>query len=64
MMNWKGCERTRSGPNLRHFPGICLEVPMRIMKKLSESYRLSSGRNLSSGPPEYEAGVLTTRPRL
>jgi hypothetical protein len=23
----------------------------------------STGRNLNPGPPEYEAGVLTTRPR-
>jgi len=25
MMNWKGCERKWSWPNLRYYPGICLE---------------------------------------
>jgi hypothetical protein len=61
-MNWKGCCRTRSWPNLRYYPGIYPERPRKTTKKLSQDSR-SLGRDLISGPPEYEAGVLTTRPR-
>jgi hypothetical protein len=25
MMNWKGCGKKWSWPNLRHYPAICLE---------------------------------------
>jgi hypothetical protein len=48
-MNWKGC-------------GICLEGLRKTTKNLSQDSR-SPGRDLNPGPPEYEAGVLTTRPR-
>jgi hypothetical protein len=33
-----------------------------MTKNLSQDSR-SPGRDLKPGPPEYEAGVLTTRPR-
>jgi hypothetical protein len=42
----------------RHFPGGTEENH----KNLSQDRR-SRGRDLNSGPPEYEAGVLNTWPR-
>jgi hypothetical protein len=61
-MNGKGCGRKRSWPNLRYYPGICLEGLRKATKNFSQDSR-SPGRDLNSGPPEYEAGMLTTRPR-
>jgi hypothetical protein len=61
-MNWKGCGRKRSCPDLRYYPVICLEGLRKTTKNLSQDRR-SLGRDLNPGPPEYEAGVLTTRPR-
>jgi hypothetical protein len=55
-MNGKGYVRNRSWPNLRHYPGICLEG---LRKTISED-SLSPGQGLNLGPPEYEAEVLTT----
>jgi hypothetical protein len=43
-----------------YYPGTCLEV-LRTFTKTCQS-SLSAGRNLNSGPPEYE-GVITTLPR-
>jgi hypothetical protein len=60
-MNWKGCGRKRSWPDVRYFPGICLEGVRKTTKYLSQDNR-SLGRDLNLGPPEYEAGVLTTQP--
>jgi hypothetical protein len=56
-MNWKGCGRKRSWPNLRYYPGICLEG---LGKPRKTSVMIASLRDLNLGPPEYEAGVLTT----
>jgi hypothetical protein len=50
-------------PNLRHYPGIYLKRLRKIMEKLSQDRR-SPDRDFKPGPPEYEAGMLTTRPRL
>jgi hypothetical protein len=58
MINWKGCERKRSWPNLRHCPGICLDGLRKTTKNLGQDSR-SPGPDLNLGPPEYEAGVLT-----
>jgi hypothetical protein len=52
----------RSWPNLRYYPGIRLGGLRKTTKNLSQGSR-SPGRDLNPGPPEYEAGVLTTRPR-
>jgi hypothetical protein len=62
MINVKGCERERSWPNLNYYPGSCLEGLRKSTKTLSLDSR-SPGRDLNLGPPEYEAAVLTTRPR-
>jgi hypothetical protein len=51
----------RSWPNLRYYPGICMEGLRKTTKPLSRDSR-SPGRDLNPGPPEYE-GVLITRPR-
>jgi hypothetical protein len=61
-MNWKGLERGTRGPILRHCPAIRLEGLWKITKSLSRDSR-SPGRDLNLQPREYEAGVLTTRPR-
>jgi hypothetical protein len=61
-MNWKGCGRKRTWPNLRYYPRMCLEGLRKTTKHLSQDSR-SPGRDLNPGPPEYEAGVLTTRSR-
>jgi hypothetical protein len=53
--------KKRSWPNLRYYSGICLEGLRKTTKNLSQDSR-SPGRDLDPGPPEYEAGVLTTRP--
>jgi hypothetical protein len=57
MMSWKGCRSLI----LRYYLGICLEG-LRKITDISQDSR-SQGRNLNTGPPEYEAGVLTTRPQ-
>jgi hypothetical protein len=56
------CGRKRSWPNLRYHPGICLEGLRKDTETLSQ-YSRSPGRDLNPRPPEYEAGVLTTRPQ-
>jgi hypothetical protein len=62
MMNWKACGKTQSWPNLRQYPGICLEGLRKTMKNLSQDIQ-SPGRDMNSVPPEYGAGMLTTLPR-
>jgi hypothetical protein len=62
MMNWKGCGRKPSWPNVSSNPDICPEGPRKTTKNLSQDI-LSPSRDLKLGPSEYEAAVLTTRPR-
>jgi hypothetical protein len=61
-VNWKGLGRKRSWTNLRYYPGISLEGLRKTTNKPPLGSR-SSGRDLNTGPPEYDAGMLTTRPR-
>jgi hypothetical protein len=61
-MNWKGCGRKRSWPNLRYYPGICLEGLRENTENLSDNRR-SLGPEMNSGSPKYEAEVITIRPR-
>jgi hypothetical protein len=61
-MNWKGCGRKQLWPNLRYYPGICLEGLRKIMENLNQDSQ-SMGRDLNSGPPEHKAGMLTTQPQ-
>jgi hypothetical protein len=62
MMIWKEYGSGR-GRILRFYPGIRVERLVKTMKNLREDSR-SLGRDFNSGPPEYEAGVLTTHVRL
>jgi hypothetical protein len=62
LMNWKGCGRKRSWPNWMYYPYICLEW-LREHKKYFNQDNRSLGRDSKQRPPEYEAGMLTTRPR-
>jgi hypothetical protein len=61
-MNGKGYSRKRSWPNLRYYPVIRLKGLKKTMKPLSRDSR-SPGRDLNPVPPEYEAGVPSTRRR-
>jgi hypothetical protein len=54
-MNLKGYGRKRSWPNLKYYPGISLEGLRKTTENLSQD-NLSPGRDLNSGPLEYEAG--------
>jgi hypothetical protein len=47
---------------LRYNPGIHLEGLRKTMKNLNQVSR-SWGRDLNTDPPEYDSGVLTTRPQ-
>jgi hypothetical protein len=60
MMNWKGFGKKGPLPNLRHYPGICQEELREITKNYEDIW--SNGRDLNPEPPEYEVGLLTTRP--
>jgi hypothetical protein len=60
-MNLKGYGRKRSLPNLRYNPSFaCREWGKPRKTAVS---KLSSGRDMSSGPPKYEAGLLISQPR-
>jgi hypothetical protein len=53
-------EGSGRGLILRYSPGICLEG----LRKFTENFSQDSpspGQYFNPGPPEYEAGVLTTR---
>jgi hypothetical protein len=52
MMNWKGCGKKRSWPNLIYYPGICLEG-LRKARKILSQYSRSPDLDFKSGPPEY-----------
>jgi hypothetical protein len=38
MMNWKGCGREQLWPDLKYYPGICLE---RLRKAMTTSVRIA-----------------------
>jgi hypothetical protein len=61
-MNWKGCGRKRSWPNLRYYLTICLDGLRKTTKYLSQDGQ-SPGLVLNPGALEYETGMLTTRSR-
>jgi hypothetical protein len=60
MLNWKQFGRKRLWPNFkvlsRHSPGGTEENHENLNQD-------SRGREPNPGPPDYEVGVLTTRPR-
>jgi hypothetical protein len=53
------CKGSGSGLILGNYPGISHYGLRKTMINLSQDIR-PSGRDLNPGPPEYEAGVLTT----
>jgi hypothetical protein len=57
-MNWKGSGRKRSWTFFGAIPAFSGETEENH-ENLSHNSR-SPGRDLNPGPPEYEAGVLTT----
>jgi hypothetical protein len=60
-MNWKEFGRQWSWPTLRYYPGIRLKGLTETTRNLSQDR--SPVRDFNPGSPEYESGVLTTRPR-
>jgi hypothetical protein len=46
---------------IRYYLGICMKGLRETTKNLSQDSR-SPGRDLNPKPPEYESGMLTTRP--
>jgi hypothetical protein len=61
-MNWKGCGRKWSWPNLRYYLGIFLEGLRNTTKVLSQDNR-SLRRELNQKPLEYKEGLITTQLR-
>jgi hypothetical protein len=61
-MNWKVCGRKRSWPNIRYYPGNCLQGLRKTTKDLSHDSR-SLVRDLNTGSPKYGTGVITTLSR-
>jgi hypothetical protein len=61
-MKWKGFGRKRTW---RHLKVLFQNSPVGTEKTHENlnQYSRSPGRDLNPGPSEYEAGVLTTRPR-
>jgi hypothetical protein len=59
IINWRGCGRKRSWPNLRAYSDICLEGLRKTTKCLSQN-SLYPCRDLNLGHPEYESRMLTT----
>jgi hypothetical protein len=57
IMNWKRLGINGPGLTSRYYLGIRLEELRKTTKTPQE------GRDLNPGAPEYEVGVLTTRPR-
>jgi hypothetical protein len=62
MMKWKDFKGIDSDLISRNYSGIRLEGPRKTTKTLSQDNQ-SPSRDLDTGPPEYGAGVLTTRPQ-
>jgi hypothetical protein len=62
MMNWKGFERKQSWPNFKLLSKYFSGGTEGNHEHFIEDIR-SPGRDFNPGPAEYEAGVLTTRPR-
>jgi hypothetical protein len=56
MVNWKGCERKLSWPNLGFYSDICLQGLRNTKQNLSEA-SLSTGLDLKPKPADYEAGI-------
>jgi hypothetical protein len=62
MKNSKDLEENGRGLIWRYYPGISLEKLRKTTNNFSQ-YSRYPGRDLNKGPPEYEAGVLTSQPR-
>jgi hypothetical protein len=63
MMNCEGFGRKQSRPNFKVLSRHSPKGTEKNMKTLSQDSR-SPGRDLSLGPPEYEAAMLTTGPHV
>jgi hypothetical protein len=62
-MSGEDLEESGGGLILRNYPGICLEGLRKTRQNLSHDSR-SPGQGLKLRLHEFEAGVLTTLPRL
>jgi hypothetical protein len=60
--NWKGFGRKRSWPNFKVLSWHSTGGNEENYENLNQDSQ-SPGRESNPGPPEYEVGVLSTRPR-
>lgn len=58
MMNWEKCRRKPSWPNIKCYPGICLEGLSKSTKDFNQD-SWSMGQDLNTGPLTYKAAVLS-----
>jgi hypothetical protein len=58
----KHAEGSSCGLMLKYYPRIFPQGPRKTTENLGHDSR-SPGREWNPGPPEYEAGMLATRPR-
>jgi hypothetical protein len=61
MMNYKGFGKKWQWPNTKYYLSIYPKRLRKTTKNLSRGSR-RPGRDLNTGPLEYEVGELTTRP--
>jgi hypothetical protein len=62
MTDWNRCGRKRSWPILMHYTNLLLQGLRKTTKIFSHRSR-SPGWEFNLEPPDYKAGVLTTRPQ-
>jgi hypothetical protein len=61
-MKWRGFGRKRSWPNFKVLSRNSSGVTEVNLENLGQDSH-SPGQDLNAGPPEYQEGVLTPRPR-
>jgi hypothetical protein len=59
-MNWKGCGRKHSWPDLRHYSGIFPDGRRKITKDISQESCNDSESNWA--PPEYQSEAIPFEP--
>jgi hypothetical protein len=56
-MSWEEYGRKQPWTNVEYYPNTCMKG---LGKRTKKPHSWSLGSDLNPGPPEYEAGVLTT----
>jgi hypothetical protein len=61
MMYWKGFGKKQSRPNLRHYPGLFLEIMWKITKNINQDSS-HPWRDSNRAPPEHKSESLPPKP--